>query len=109
MCLKFPEFKDDAGFKTQISLQFHEENMFAELKQMEIMEKRLDFIGSMQDSLVKTDPATMEESPYFDMEFLVDRYLKLSPDDKAANEAYKSRAAAKEAEEPESDDELGGF
>ena len=103
MCLKYPEFKDDAGFKTQIALQFHEENMFAELKTMEIMEKRLDFIGTMQDSLMKTDPVTMEEMPYFNMEFLVDRYLKLSPDDKAANEAYKQRQAAADAEEPEVD------
>jgi len=103
MCLKYPEFKDDPGFKTQIALQFHEENMFAELKTMEIMEKRLDFISTMQDSLMKTDPVTMEEMPYFNMEFLVDRYLKLSPDDKAANEAYKQRQAAKDAEEPEVD------
>jgi hypothetical protein len=70
---------------------------------MEIMQKRLEFIGTMKDSLVKTDPMTMEETPYFDMEFLVDRYLKLSPDDKAANEAYKARAAVKKAEEPEVD------
>jgi len=80
--------------------------MFAELKQMEIMTKRLDFIGTMKDSLIKTDPVTMEETPYFDMEFLVDRYLKLSPDDKAANEAYRARNAAKDAEEPEAEDPM---
>lgn len=106
MCLKYPEFKDDPGFKTQIALQFQEENMFAELKTMEIMEKRLDFIGTMKDSLVKTDPVTMEETPYFDMEFLVDRYLKLSPDDKAANESYKARNEAKAAAEPEPEDPM---
>ena len=103
MCLKFPEFEQDPQFKTQIALQFHEENMFAELKQMEIMERRLDFVGAMQDSLMKVDPLTMEENPYFDMEFLVDRYLKLTPDDKAANLAYRARQAAVDAEEPEVD------
>jgi len=103
MCLKFPEFEQDPQFKTQIALQFHEENMFAELKQMEIMERRLDFVGAMQDSLMKVDPLTMEENPYFDMEFLVDRYLKLTPDDKEANLAYRARAAAVDAEEPEVD------
>ena len=106
MCLKFPEFAEDPIFKTQIALQFNEENMFAELKQMEIMEKRLDFIGSMQDSLMKVDPMTMEEMPYFDMEFLVDGYLKLSPDDKAANLAYRARAKAAEAKEDDGDDEM---
>lgn len=111
MCLKYPEFSDDPGFKTQISLQFIEENMFAELKHMEIMERRIEFVSSLKDSLVTTDPLTMEESYYFDMEFLVDRYMKLSPDDKAANDAYKARAAAKSAKEPEVDPMggLGGF
>ena len=103
MCLKYPEFADDAGFKTQISLQFTEENMFAELKHMEIMERRINFVSELKDSLVTTDPVTMEEEYYFDQDFLVDRYLKLSPDDKAANEAYKARKAAKDAEEPEVD------
>lgn len=110
MCLKFPEFKDDPGFKTQISLQFNEENMFAELKHMEIMERRIEFITSLKDSLVETDPVTMEETYYFDMEFLVDRYLKLSPDDKQANQAYKNRKGAEDAKEPEEDpmDMMGG-
>ena len=103
MCLKFPEFETDPQFKTQIALQFNEENMFAELKQMEIMERRLDFVSTMQDSLMKTDPMTMEELPYFDMEFLVDRYLKLSPDDKEANLAYRARTAAADAEDGEDD------
>jgi hypothetical protein len=103
MCLKYPEFADDAAFKTQISLQFIEENMFAELKHMEIMERRINFVSELKDSLVTTDPVTMEEEYYFDQDFLVDRYLKLSPDDKAANEAYKARKAAKDAEKPEVD------
>jgi hypothetical protein len=103
MCLKFPEFATDPVFKTQIALQFNEENMFAELKQMEIMERRLDFVSTMQDSLMKTDPLTMEEMPYFDMEFLVDRYLKLSPDDKEANLAYRKRASAEDAKDGEDD------
>jgi len=109
MCLKYPEFQDDASFKTQISLQFLEENMFAELKNMEIMERRVEFISSLKDALVDTDPITMDEEYYFDMDFLVDRYLKLSPDDKAANKAYKARKAAKDAEEPEVDPMDMGF
>ena len=103
MTLKYPEFKDDPHFRTQIALQYGEDNMFAELKTMEIMEKRLEFISTMQDSLMKTDPITMEEEPYFNMDFLVDRYLKLSPDDKASNAAYKQRLAAVDATEPEED------
>jgi hypothetical protein len=103
LSIKFPEFADDAAFRTQIALRFNEENMFAELKNMEIMERRIDFIGSLKDNLVITDPATMEEEHYFDMDFLVDRYLKLTPDDKAANDAYKARKEAKQAGEDDPD------
>lgn len=102
LSLKYPEFSDDAAFRTQIALRFNEENMFAELKNMEIMERRIEFIGQLKDNLVLTDPMTMEEDHYFDMDFLVDRYLKLSPDDKAANDSYKARKKEDEAgEEPE--------
>lgn len=102
MCLKYPEFANDPQFRTQIALRFNEENMFAELKHMEIMERRLDFIGQMRDNLMITDPVTMEEEYFFDMDFLVDKYLKLTPDDKAANDAYKARATeAGAGEEPE--------
>ena len=110
MCLKYPEFTDDAAFKTQIALRFNEENMFAELKQMEIMERRIEFIGSLKDGLSKSNPITMEEENYFDMDFLVDRYLKLSPDDKEANAAYKKRKESAEAgEEPEDPFGMGGM
>jgi hypothetical protein len=103
LSLKYPEFAEDAAFRTQIALRFNEENMFAELKNMEIMERRIEFIGQLKDNLVLTDPVTMEEDHYFDMDFLVDRYLKLSPDDKAANDAYKARKNAEDAGEDDPD------
>jgi hypothetical protein len=103
MCLKYPEFANDPQFRTQIALRFNEENMFAELKNMEIMERRLEFISSMKDNLTISNPQTMEEESFFDLDFLVDRYLKLSPDDKAANDAYKARKNEEEAGEDEED------
>ena len=101
MCIKFPEFKEDAMFRTPISLRYNEENMFTEMKNMEIMEKRLDFISSMYSNLMTTNPMTMEEEHFFDLDFLVDKYLKMSPDDRAANDAAKSRKDAAKAAEPE--------
>ena len=110
MCLKFPEFTDDAAFRTQIALRFNEENMFAELKNMEIMERRAEFISTMSSNITVSDPATMSEEPYFDLDFLVDRFLKLSPDDKEANKAYKNRKNAETAgEEPEDPFGMGGL
>jgi hypothetical protein len=108
MCIKFPEFKEDAMFRTQISLRYNEENMFAEMKNMEIMEKRLDFISNMHSNLMTSNPMTMEEEHFFDLDFLVDRYLKMSDDDKAANDAYKSRKEAAKAAEPEDPNAMMG-
>ena len=109
MCLKYPEFADDPQFKTQVAMKFNEDNAFAELKTMEIMERRLDFIGSMRDSLMTTNAETMEEEYFFDMDFLVKRYLNLTPDDIAANEASKSKSQKQDAEAPVPDDDMMGF
>ena len=104
MFLKYPEFTNDPQFKSQIALRFNEENVFSELNDMELMEKRLDFIGTMRDSLMTTNQETMEEEYYFDQEYLVKKYLKLSDDEIRANEAAKSKVKKKEAEAPEAED-----
>ena len=106
MCLKYPEFTDDPQFKTQVALRFNEENVFAELKEQEIMQLRLDFISSMRDSLMTTNQETMEEEYYFDQEYLVTKYLKLTDDEIRANKAYKAKAAKDDAEEPEPEDPM---
>ena len=107
ICLKYPEFQNDPQFKTQVALRYNRDNDFAALKEMEIMERRLDFVSTMRDSLMTTNQETMEEEYYFDMEFLVDRYLQLSPDDIAANAAAKKRAEKQDAEAPEPEDPMG--
>jgi hypothetical protein len=109
MCLKYPEFTNDPQFKTQVALRFNEENVFAEMKNMEIMQMRLDFIGSMRDSLMTTNQETMEEEYYFDMEYLVKKYLKLSDDEIRANEAAKAKTNKEEAEEPAPEDDGMGM
>jgi hypothetical protein len=109
ICLKYPEFVDDPQFKTQVALRFNEENMFAEMKHMEIMEKRLEFIGSMRDSLMTTNQETMEEEYYFDQEYLVKKYLKLSDDEIRSNEAAKAAKAREDAEAPEEEDDGMGI
>jgi len=92
MALKFPELKQDSAFQTSVALQFNEENMFAELKEMEIFEKRVDFISTMRDSLVETDE-DMNDVPYFDLDFLIKRFLKMAPADLEKNAAIKKKKA----------------
>jgi predicted nucleotide-binding protein len=107
MCIAYKDLAEDPGFKTQVALRYNRDNDFAALKEMEIMERRLDFVSTMRDSLMTTNQETMEEEYYFDMEFLVDRYLQLSPDDIAANAAAKKRAEKQDAEAPEPEDPMG--
>jgi hypothetical protein len=46
----------------------------------------------------------MEEEYYFDQEYLVKKYLKLSDDEIRGNEAAKSKLKKATAEEPEAED-----
>ena len=54
----------------------------------EIMTKRVEFIGTMKDSLTITD-SEGEEQPYFSPKFLILKYLKMSEADLELNEKYK--------------------
>ena len=106
MCISYKDLAEDPEFKTQVALRYNRDNDFAALKEMEIMERRLDFVSTMRDSLMTTNQETMEEEYYFDMEFLVDRYLQLSPDDIAANAAAKAKVNKQDAEAPEPEDPM---
>ena len=108
MCLKFPHLKDDVNFKTNISLVFNADNMFAELKEMEIFQKRIDFISSMKDSITTQDK-DMNDVPYFDLQFLVERFLKMDPADLERNkEMLDKKEADKKKKEKEGGDESAG-
>ena len=58
------------------------------MKEIEILQKRLDFVTSMKDGLVETD-ANMNEIKYFASEFLIQRFLGLTPDDLRVNRKLK--------------------
>ena len=112
VCLKFPELQKDLNLKSMISVQYNKDNMFDELKTMEIMQKRLDFISSLKDNLVETDE-NMNDVPYFDLDFLVKKYLKMDPSDLNQNVETKKKKEdekKKKAEEGGGDDlGLGGL
>jgi hypothetical protein len=97
MCLDFPELKEDDAFKAQIGVRFNKYNIFEEMKEIEILQKRLDFVTMMKDGLVETD-ADMNEIKYFSSEFLIQRFLGLSQDDINLNRKLKKiEDAEKEA------------
>jgi len=103
MCLNHPELKNDVSFKAGLGLKWVKDNVFEELKEMELMNKRVDFIGNMKTQLSTMGP-DMEEIPYFNLGFLIKRYGGFTQDDIKAN----ARATTREDLEKEgyTDDDI---
>jgi hypothetical protein len=91
LCLNHPELKNDVAFKSGLGVKWVKDNVFEELKEMELMGKRVDFIGNMKTQLSTMD-ANMTEVPYFDLGWLIKRYGGFTHDDIKANERAKKRA-----------------
>ena len=114
IALNIPDIKNDKRILDSISLHFNSYNEFNELAEMEVMTKRVEFIGTMKDSLVITNEEG-EEEPFFDPEFLIMKYLKMSEADlelnrkmKEENKLKKALGGGEESDETSDEDELGG-
>jgi len=90
---KYPDLKDDILFKASIGLDYEEENLFKESKEMEVMSKRVDFVNNMMGLMVsEKDESGMENQvPFFDSLFLAEKFLKMSPADLELNQKYVNR------------------
>ena len=88
MALAFPELQNNRQILEAVSLKYQSYNLFEELMDMEIMQKRVDFIQTVKESMVDMD---MEgnEIKYFSSEFLVQKYLHLSDQDIKLNAKLK--------------------
>lgn len=115
--LQLPDIKNDKRILDAISLRFNSYNLFEEMMNIEVMTKRIEFIGTFKDTLVITDDEG-NETPYFSPQFLIEKYLKMSKADIELNEKYKllekKAKSAKEGgtqpdeDEGSGDDEGGG-
>jgi len=95
MCLNHPELANDIAFKAGLGLNFVKDNLFEEMKEMDLQTKRVDFIGNMKTQLSTMD-AEMNEIPFFDLGWLIKRYGGFARDDLKANERAKERTKLKE-------------
>ena len=69
-----PEFlQDNKAFLEAISLQYKSYNLFEEMMEMELMQKRVEFIQTMKESMIDMD-IEGNEIKYFSK--LVQKYLK---------------------------------
>jgi hypothetical protein len=90
LALIIPELQDNKDFLEAISLQYKSYNLFEEMMEMELMQKRVEFIQTMKESMVDMD-VEGNEIKYFSSKFLVQRYLKFSAEDIKLNKKLKEQ------------------
>lgn len=88
LSLDFPELQHNRQFLEAISLQYKSYNLFEEMMDMELMQKRVEFIQNMKDSMIDMD-VEGNEIKFFSSKFLVKKYLKLSDADLELNDKLK--------------------
>jgi hypothetical protein len=88
LALSIPELQDNKAFLEAISLQYKSYNLFEEMMEMELMQKRVEFIQTMKESMIDMD-IEGNEIKYFSSEFLVKKYLKFSSEDIKLNDKLK--------------------
>ena len=116
LCIDVPEIVGNSEILNSIQLEYKSYNVFENLMEQELMQKSVDFIQSMKDSLVDTD-ANGNEVKFFSNEMLVRKYLKWSEDDlklnarlrkqemNELNEQSEEAAQAANAEEGDTDED----
>lgn len=108
VALALPDIKNDKRILDAMTLHFNSYNLFEEMMNIEIMQKRIDFIATFKDSLSEVD-AEGNETPYFSLKFLVLQYLKMSEADLELNEKYKLETElAKKGKKPKDEEGEGG-
>lgn len=88
LAMSVPELQDNREVLEAVGLQFHSYNLFEEMLEIEVMAKRVQHIQDMKDSLVDTD-VNGNDVKFWSSKFLVQKYLKLSPQDLELNEKLK--------------------
>lgn len=112
LSLQIPDIKNDKRILDAIQLRFNTYNPFDEMMDIEINNKRIEYLTNLRDSMTITD-AEGNETSYFANKFLLVKILKMSDADLELNEKYKLLEEKPEDENPEdaegTEDELDGF
>jgi hypothetical protein len=90
MCLDNPELSKDRSFKANMGLVFNKDSEFEDMVELSNYTKRSAFIASLDELKVKVGE---EDKPYFDNDFLIQRFLGMNPDQLKLNKLYKEREA----------------
>jgi hypothetical protein len=88
MTLDHPELDNDPVFRSQLGVKFNSDNQFGESKEIEQLIKKIDFISGLSEIKEKKGD---EEIPYFSQDFLINKFLDLTNEDKRVNDIYKKK------------------
>ena len=102
MCIEFPELKDDEIFLNQIDVVFNTHQLFEEWKKLANMEKRSNILSTLLGI------QTADGQPYFHIEYLIDKVMKLSQEEKDENQAYWLKSKGAGSATPGEGSEMGG-
>jgi hypothetical protein len=87
MCMEFPELKDDEIFLNQVDIVFVSNQLFEEWKMLGNLEKRSGILSTLLGI------QTADGKPYFHIDYLIDKIMKLTQEEKEENKAYWIKAA----------------
>lgn len=90
LALDVPILQENREFLECVSLHFNSYNPFEEMVEIELMQKRVEFIQTMKESMVDMD-MNGNEIKFFSSKFLVQKYLKLSESDLRLNDELKKK------------------
>ena len=85
MVLDFPELADDEIFRSQIGVRFNKNNIFEQLKEMDLLTKKVEFITALK---AVTTMKKGEEVPFFHPEFLIQQWLELPANQLETNKRF---------------------
>lgn len=108
LCLLHQEYVNDTNFRNTLALKYVNDNVFTEKREIELIQQKADFIGSIMQTFVTQD-AEGNEQPYWDLDYLIRRFGGFTNEDlennariqeikKLIKEGYKEKDAEKIAD-----------
>ena len=94
MCLKHKSIMTDLNFRVNLGLEYYKDSVFEENKEIELLQKKADFISSIMSSMVTVD-SEGNEIPYFDFDFAVRQWFGMSDEDLKLNQRFKDEKKLK--------------
>jgi hypothetical protein len=95
LCLKYPEIENDFNIRSSIGIRYNDNNLFREMKQQKIWSDAQQIISSFIELKTKgwdeVNEEVSDEIGYFDIEFLIKKFLHLSDEDIKMNEEMKQQ------------------